>query len=153
MFAKPGRYPVVMRLSTIPGDILDDSVSTPRGMAVKIIGVEGERLEGSETDVTQDFVMINGPAFGAPTPKKFLSVLRLLARTTDEVEWLKEILSGFMRQVQRVIVAVTGKPNVTVATLGGNPKLTSWVKPFTVRPHYVLVISSQKLRWRPYHRN
>src|SRR5438270_6366808 len=30
LFAKSGRYPVVMRYSTIPGDILDDSVSTPR---------------------------------------------------------------------------------------------------------------------------
>jgi catalase len=83
LFAKPGRYPVVMRFSTIPGDILDDSVSTPRGLAIKVIGVEGERLEGSEGDVTQDFLLINGPAFGAPDPKKFLSVLRLLARTTD----------------------------------------------------------------------
>src|ERR1700729_2429588 len=54
LFAKPRRYPVVIRISTIPGDILDDSVSTPRGMAVKVIGVEGERLEGSENDVTQD---------------------------------------------------------------------------------------------------
>jgi hypothetical protein len=122
MFEKPGRYPVVMRLSTIPGDLLDDSVSTPRGMAVKIIGAEGERLEGSERDVTQDFVMINGPTFGAPTPKKFLSVLRLLSKTTDEVEWLKKILSAFMRQLQWVIVAVTGRPNVTVATLGGQPE-------------------------------
>ena len=122
MFAKPGRYPVVMRLSTIPGDILDDSVSVPRAMAVKIIGVEGERLEGSENDVTQDFVMINGPAFGAPTPKKFLSVLRLLSKTTDRFEWLKKILSAVMRQVQRVIVAVTGKPSATVATLGGQPE-------------------------------
>ena len=57
MFAKPGRYPIVMRLSTIPGDMLDDSVSVPRAMAVKIIGVEGERLDGSERDVTQDFVI------------------------------------------------------------------------------------------------
>ena len=122
MFAKPGRYPVVMRLSTIPGDILDDSVSVPRAMAVKIIGVEGERLEGSENDVTQDFVMINGPAFGAPTPKKFLSVLRLLSKTTDKFEWLKKILSAVMRQVQRVIVAVTGHPSATVATLGGHPE-------------------------------
>jgi hypothetical protein len=45
---------------------------------LKVIGVEGERLEGSEGDVTQDFVLINGPAFGAPNPKKFLSVIRLL---------------------------------------------------------------------------
>ena len=122
MFAKPGRYPVVMRLSTIPGDILPDSVSVPRAMAVKIIGVEGERLEGSESDVTQDFLLINGPAFGAATPKKFLSVLRLLAGTTDRFEWLKKVLSGFMRQVQWILVAVTGKPSATVATLGGQPE-------------------------------
>jgi hypothetical protein len=122
LFARPGHYPVVIRLSTIPGDILDDSVSVPRAMAVKVIGVEGERLEGSEADVTQDFVLINGPAFGAPTPDKFLSVLRLLARTTDEFEWLKKLLSVFMRQLQRGIVAVSGKPNVTVATLGGQPE-------------------------------
>ncbi len=39
--AKPGTYPVVIRLSTTPGDILDDSVSAPRGMALKVVGVEG----------------------------------------------------------------------------------------------------------------
>jgi hypothetical protein len=122
LFAKPGRYPVVMRFSTIPGDILDDSVSTPRGLAIKVIGVEGERLEGSEGDVTQDFVLINGPAFGAPNPKKFLSVLRLLARTTDKAQRFKKILSAVMRQVQKAIVVVTGHPNTTVATLGGQPE-------------------------------
>jgi hypothetical protein len=122
LFAKSGRYPIVMRFSTLPGDILDDSVSTPRGLSVKIIGVEGERLSGSEGDVTQDFVLVNGPAFGAPTPKKFLPVITLLARTTDKVQGLKKVLSAVMRQVQRVIVAVTGRPNVTVATLGGQPE-------------------------------
>jgi hypothetical protein len=122
LFAKFARYPVVMRFSTIPGDILDDSVSTPRGLAIKIIGVNGERLEGSEGEVTQDFLLINGPAFGAPDPKKFLSVLRLLAGTTDKAHGLKKILSAVMRQVQKVIVAITGRPNVTVATLGGQPE-------------------------------
>lgn len=29
-FAKPGNFPLFMRLSTNPGDILDDKVSTPR---------------------------------------------------------------------------------------------------------------------------
>src|SRR3984957_13617665 len=122
LFATPGRYPVVMRFSTIPGDILDDSVSVPRGLAVKIIGVNGERLEGSEGDVTQDFLLINGPAFGAPNPKKFLSVVRLLARTTNRGQGLKKILSAVMRQVQKLIVAITGHPNGTVATLGGHPE-------------------------------
>ena len=35
--------------------------STPRGLAVKIIGVEGTRLPGGESDVTQDFVLVNAP--------------------------------------------------------------------------------------------
>jgi hypothetical protein len=122
LFAEPGLYPVVMRFSTIPGDILDDSVSVPRGLAIKIIGVKGERLEGSEGDVTQDFLLINGPAFGAPNPKKFLSVVKLLARTTNRGQELKKVLSVIMRQVQKVIVAITGRPNGTVATLGGHPE-------------------------------
>src|SRR6201996_1890296 len=96
LFAKFSRYPVVMRFSTIPGDILDDSVSTPRALAIKVIGGEGERLEGSEGDVTQDFVLNNGPAFGAPNPKRFLARLRLLARTTNRAQRLKKILSAVM---------------------------------------------------------
>lgn len=77
-FAKPGAYPVVMRLSTTPGDILDDSVSSPRGMALKIVGIEGDRLPGSEGGATQDFVMVIGPAFNAPNAKKCLGSLELL---------------------------------------------------------------------------
>ncbi len=121
LFAAPARYPVVMRFSTVPGDILDDSVSTPRGLSVKIIGVRGDRLSGSEGDVTQDFLLVNGPAFGAPTPRKFLPVITLLSKTTNRVQGLKKALSVIMRRVQQVIVAVTGAPNGTVATLGGQP--------------------------------
>jgi hypothetical protein len=122
LFAEPGRYPVVMRLSTIPGDILDDSVSTPRGLAIKIIGVQGERLEGSERDLTQDLVLVNGPAFGAPNAEQFLATLKLHAKTTDRAQGLKKVISGALRGVQDVIVATTGKPDATVATLGGQPE-------------------------------
>jgi hypothetical protein len=122
LFAKAGRYPVVMRLSTIPGDILDDSVSTPRGLAIKIIGVQGDRLEGSEADVTQDLVLVNGPAFGAPNAKKFLATLKLLAKTTDRAQGLKKVISGALRGVEDMIVAISGTPNATVATLGGQPE-------------------------------
>jgi hypothetical protein len=122
LFARPARYPVVMRFSTIPGDILDDRVSTPRGLSVKVIGVSGERLSGSEDDVTQDFLLVNGPSFGAPTPKKFLPVITLLSKTTDRFEGLKRGLSVVMRQLQNAIVAISGKPNSTVATLGGQPE-------------------------------
>lgn len=113
-FARPGTYPVVIRLSTTPGDILDDSVSSPRGMALKIVGVGGERLPGSEGDATQDFVMVNGPAFNAPNAKKFLGSLKLLAATTDKAEGLKKVASAAFQAVE----AFGGK-SATLTSLGG----------------------------------
>ena len=120
LFAKAGSYKVVMRLSTLPGDILDDSVSTPRGLAFKVIGVEGDRLPGSEGDVTQDFVMVNAPAFSAPTAQKFLGSLKTLASTTDKYEGLKEVVSRIARGTEAVLEAFGGK-SATVVTMGGQP--------------------------------
>jgi hypothetical protein len=72
-----------MRFSTSPGDLLDDDGSTPRGLAVKVIGVRGDRLRGSEQDVTQDFVMVNSPAFLKEDGSSFLSRLKRLAASSD----------------------------------------------------------------------
>ncbi|HEV7817424.1 MAG TPA: catalase family protein [Janthinobacterium sp.] len=121
IFSGPGIYPVMMRLSTIPGDILDDSVSTPRGLSVKVIGVDGARLPGSEHDVTQDFVLVNGPVFAVPTAKKFLGNLKLLAATTDKAPGLKKILSAVLRGTERALEAVGGE-SLTLKTLGGHPQ-------------------------------
>jgi hypothetical protein len=114
-------WPVVLRLSTTPGDLLDDKVSTPRGMAVKVIGVPGERLADGEGDVTQDFVMVNGPRFLAPTAKQFLASVRLLAATTDKAPGLKKALSAALRGVEKVVEAVGGD-SATLKGLGGHPE-------------------------------
>lgn len=121
IFARPGRLPVVIRLSTVPGDILPDDVSTPRGMAVKVIGVEGARLPGSEGDVTQDFVLVNGPAFQKPNAKDFASSLKLLAATTDKAEGAKQVLSAVLRGAEKALEAVGGK-SATFLALGGHPE-------------------------------
>ena len=121
LFAQPGRYPVVIRISTIPGDILDDSVSSPRGMAIKVIGVQGERVAGTEGDVTQDFVLVNGPGFSAPNTKVFLGNLKLLAATTDRIEGVKKVASAFLRGVEAVVESV-GVESATLKTLGGQPE-------------------------------
>jgi hypothetical protein len=39
---------------------------------IRIIGVKGKRLDESEQDSNQDFVMVNGPNFNASTPKPFI---------------------------------------------------------------------------------
>jgi hypothetical protein len=121
IFAKPGSWPAVMRFSSVPGDILDDSVSTPRGLAVKVVGVEGERLEGSEDATTQDFLLVNGPAFPTPGAKKFLRRLKLLAATTDKAPALKKALSAMFRGAEKAIEALGGKSG-TLRALGGHPE-------------------------------
>ncbi|TFW30429.1 catalase family protein [Duganella callida] len=122
MFSHGGlAWPVVMRLSTTPGDLLDDKVSTPRGMALKVIGVPGERLLDGDGDVTQDFVMVNGPVFMAPTAKKFLGNVKLLAATTDKAPGLKKALSAALRGAEKVVEAVGGE-SATLKSLGGHPE-------------------------------
>lgn len=120
LFGYAKTYPVVMRFSTTPGDILPDSVSTPRGLAIKIVGVQGARLPDSENDVTQDFVMVNGPAFQTSNAKAFLNSLKLLAVTTDKAEGAKVALSAVMRGTEKVIESFGGKSG-TIRGMGGEP--------------------------------
>ncbi|KMZ12205.1 Catalase [Candidatus Burkholderia humilis] len=90
------------------------------GLAIKVIGVNGERLPGSEGDRTQDFVMINAPAFTAATPKKFLANLKLLAKTTDKAPGAKKALSAVLRGTEAVIEKLGGE-SATIVSLGGHP--------------------------------
>ena len=121
LFAKAGSYQALLRFSTAPGDILDDAVSSPRGIGLKILGVEGERLPGSE-DGDQDFLMVNGPAFGAPTPAAFLKNLKMLAASTDKAEGLKKAWSATLRAIEGALEAVGGQ-SVLLNTLGGAPEV------------------------------
>lgn len=147
LFSKPGRYATAMRFSTLPGDILDDSVSTPRGLAVKVIGVDGARLPGSEDDVTQDFVMVNGPAFSAPNAAKFLGVLKMLAGTTDKAEGLKKVVSAIAQGTESIIEAFGGK-SPTITTMGGQKETTYLAKLFTPRCLSSTETTLRSTRWR-----
>lgn len=121
LFSTPKTYPVAIRISTSPGDVLDDRISTPRGLAMKVIGVEGERLPGSEGKTTQDFLMVNGPAFLAPNAHKFLGSLKLLAGTTDKIPRLKRAFSAVLQGAEKLVHAAGGE-NATLIGLGGHPE-------------------------------
>lgn len=118
IFAAPRSYDALVRISTIPGDVLRDSVSVPRGIAVKLFGVEGERLPGTEDETTQDFLMASSPVFSAPDTKAFLRSLRPVALTTERAEWAKVALSTILRPIERAIEAV-GFRGSALAALGG----------------------------------
>lgn len=120
LFAEAGAHRVLMRFSTNPGDLLDDSVSAPRGLALKVLDVAGERLPDSAEDTTQNLILVNAPAFAAPDAKAFLGSLKQLAATTDRAEWAKKLLSATLRGVESALEAVGGK-SAMIATMGGTP--------------------------------
>ncbi|MDH2328871.1 catalase family protein [Cereibacter sp. SYSU M97828] len=121
LFASPGRHSAILRISTNPGDILADSISVPRGLALKVLDVKGERLSGAEGR-TQDLVFVNGPTFSAPDARTFLKSLKLLAKTTDRAEWAKKALSAVLRGTETGLEAVGGE-SATLKTLGGAPNV------------------------------
>ncbi|MEH3037541.1 MAG: catalase family protein [Sphingomonas adhaesiva] len=121
VFATPGRHDVLMRLSTNAGDILPDVISLPRGLAIKVLDVAGERLPGAE-GTTQDFILNNGTVFQAKDADAFLSNLKLLAKTTDRLEGTKKVLSAVLRGVHHALDAV-GTQSPAVDTLGGAPNV------------------------------
>ena len=55
----------------------DDRKSDARGMAIKVMGVPGEKLLDDERDATtQDFIMINHPIFFMNDPQRYLSLIK-----------------------------------------------------------------------------
>ena len=121
MFATPGDHRCYMRLSTNAGDILPDTISLPRGLALKVLDVPGERLPGAD-GTTQNFVMVNGPVFQAKTADKFLGSLKKLAGTTDKLEGTKEVMSTVLRGVNTALEAV-GVSSPAIQSLGGAPNV------------------------------
>jgi hypothetical protein len=108
LFARPGSYGAIMRFSTNPGDILSDHISTPRGLAIKIIGVEGEMISNHAGQVTQDFVMVNSKVFSDPNANSFLKNLKTLDAHANDSEALKQTVSS-VAQVAESALEVVGQ--------------------------------------------
>jgi hypothetical protein len=110
LFAKPARYGVIMRFSTNPGDILPDSISTPRGLAVKVIGVEGaEMVPEHAGQATQDFLLVNGRVFGPPDASAFLKQVQLLAKHAGDSQALKQFVSTAARAAESAVEVLGGE--------------------------------------------
>ena len=94
---KPGvRYPVIARLANVPGEIDSDAVATQRGLAFKLLGVEGKTLPGHDA-TTQDFVLDTGNRFAAGTAAQFLMNHRMLEHAPQIPDALKVAVSTAAR--------------------------------------------------------
>ncbi len=104
--AQPGRYGAILRFSTNPGDILSDHISSPRGLAIKIVGLEGEKVPNHAGQVTQDFLLVNGPVFDTADAAGFLKNMQLLDKHANDPEALKQAVSTASRIGENVLETV-----------------------------------------------
>lgn len=121
MFAQPGRYDVLVRYSQGPSNPVSDKASGQRGMAIKVLGVEGPHVAGSRETTTQDWVLAPDPAFISATAAAFLTNFRLGASNTPTIpEPVIVGLSYAARGVEAALEAV-GLENGTLKLLGREP--------------------------------
>jgi hypothetical protein len=104
LFATAGEHPVAIRFAQGPGETLGDRVSTHRGMAIKVFGVEGEKLPGHDA-ATQDFVLATGTTFPSGTAQGFLRDAKQIGAATPLPEGFKSAVSSTMRNFNKVLHA------------------------------------------------
>lgn len=61
IFAEPATYAVMARLSTAPGELQTDRIPSPRGMAIKILGIAGNKVLAADQSRNQDLLLVNSP--------------------------------------------------------------------------------------------
>lgn len=73
-----------------------------RGMAIKVLGVPGEKLlEDEKRASTQDFIMINHPVFFANDPRRYLS---LIANGSSD-SFSEKLLTPFALGIKGMLIA------------------------------------------------
>jgi hypothetical protein len=76
VFAAPGReFSAIVRFSNSQGTFEKDSAGTARGLAIKLLGVTGQRAVPGDGDTTQDFLFIDHPVFPFPDPKAYVDTI------------------------------------------------------------------------------
>ncbi len=107
LFAQPSSYPVLMRFAQGPGEVLSDSVSTHRGIGLKVLGVEGPKLP-DHTAASQDFVFATGPAFPQSNAATFLTAIKGIQQGTGMPEAVKQAVSSTSRVANAALNAMGG---------------------------------------------
>ncbi len=101
LFAAARDYPVLMRFAQGPGERLSDSVSTHRGVGIKVLEIDGPKLPGHD-DTTQDFVLATGTAFAQSSAATFLTAIRGIEKGTGMPQLVKQAVSTTSRAINAV---------------------------------------------------
>ena len=124
VFSAPGKtYEAWIRFSNattfidkdLNKDPANNDVSSSRGMAIKLLGVEGETLLDVPGESSQDFLMINTPMFAFANVAEYLDVTQIQADNNDDISKL------FAQPLSLARMKTFGIVRRIQATLLGNP--------------------------------
>lgn len=132
--ARPGQFEALVRFAQGPGELLEDRISTHRGMAIKILGVSGPRVSQSLEEATQDFVLEPGPAFIHSTPKTFLADFNAGVSNAPSLP-------------MGVKSAVSNVARATNALIGNSGKILGFLGHPSVHPLAENYFSQAPVRW------
>ena len=119
LFAKPARYPVIIRLSTAPGDVQHDSNRAAYGFAVKVLGVEGKKLLPDDWSSSQDLLFNNSPILPFGHVRSYLEMARVLAASDGTPEGIARAFSTkmaggnpWLENIAKLLASATAYNNI-----------------------------------------
>jgi len=113
LFAHPRELPVIIRFSTAPGDIVPDGVGAARGMAIKVLDVDGEKVLPGQAR-TQDFLLVNHPTISSGNVHTYRRDQALLLKASKAPEEAQLAATSLLRAgaglLRKVGINRTGGP-------------------------------------------
>jgi hypothetical protein len=88
VFKAGASYDALIRFSTAPPEVQSDEKPHVRGMAIKLLGVQGEKLlENEKSAQTQDFLLINSSFFFSPNIEDYREFTRDFEGAKRSAQW------------------------------------------------------------------
>lgn len=107
VFAEQKTYKAWVRFSSGNQDLQSDWLPDARGMAIKLLGVPGEKLlEGEQSARTQDFLMIDNPAFFIPNVEEYAAFTSFQAAGSQFGYFFDPKLNPFRWKVRELRIGV-----------------------------------------------
>lgn len=114
LFAEPRELPVIIRFSTAPGDIVPDGIGAARGMALKVLDVDGEKALPDISARTQDFLLVNHPTISSGDVHTYRRDQAVLLKASKQPEELQLAATAVLRAgaglLHKVGIDRTGGP-------------------------------------------
>ena len=89
LFRQPATYQAWVRYSSAFSSIASDRDIDVRGMAIKVMGVDGEKMLDTERhEKTQDFLLINHSVFFSPSVKDYVEFSREYVKKESTIQYL-----------------------------------------------------------------